>query len=133
MRKKICVVAAVLKNSENQILIVQRPPNKELSGYWEFPGGKVEKGEALDLALQRELKEELSITFELANLSKLTHFMYSLEDKDIDFTFYMLKTWNGYIQLNEGQPQYAWINPTNLSQYKMPEPNIKIHQLLTTL
>ena len=61
-RKQLIIVASVaLVNSDNQILIAQRPKEKHLSGLWEFPGGKVEKDESPENTLIRELKEELNV------------------------------------------------------------------------
>lgn len=55
----IDVVAAVVEK-EGKYLIAQRPVEK--GGEWEFPGGKVEKGETFFEALVREIKEELNVS-----------------------------------------------------------------------
>ncbi|NOZ12512.1 MAG: A/G-specific adenine glycosylase [Acidobacteria bacterium] len=55
------VVVAVIRNENGQILIQKRPENGLLGGLWEFPGGKVEKGEAPAAALERECREELGV------------------------------------------------------------------------
>ena len=55
------VVSIALINDVNEVLLSKRPNNKHLSGYWEFPGGKVENGEVPESALIREIKEELNI------------------------------------------------------------------------
>jgi len=52
------VVCAIIMR-DDRIMIAQRPPDKKLGGLWEFPGGKVEAGEAAETALHRELQEEL--------------------------------------------------------------------------
>lgn len=52
------VVAAVIRRG-GKILICQRPQGKNLAGFWEFPGGKVEEGESKRAALVRECREEL--------------------------------------------------------------------------
>jgi 8-oxo-dGTP diphosphatase len=52
------VVAAVIRDG-HKYLVAKRPPSKPQAGYWEFPGGKVEPGEAAEAALERELVEEL--------------------------------------------------------------------------
>ncbi len=57
----IDVVAAVIWKGD-ALLAVQRPEGKDMAGFWEFPGGKVEPGESLEDALHRELKEELGLT-----------------------------------------------------------------------
>ena len=56
------VAAGILLDSQQCFLMGQRPVGKPYAGYWEFPGGKVEAGETLFQALQRELQEELGIT-----------------------------------------------------------------------
>ena len=60
----IVVVAALLFN-QGRLLICQRPPRGRFPNQWEFPGGKVEPGEAPRDALVRELAEELGITAEI--------------------------------------------------------------------
>ncbi len=55
------VVAAVIRRG-NKILICQRPQGKNLAGYWEFPGGKVEAGESKQSAIGRECMEELGVS-----------------------------------------------------------------------
>jgi 8-oxo-dGTP diphosphatase len=56
----IRVVAAVIER-DGKILACRRAPHKSLAGLWEFPGGKVEPGETDEVALAREIREELSI------------------------------------------------------------------------
>lgn len=56
----ITVVAAVMFDSERRVLLCSRPEGKPPAG-WEFPGGKVEKGESFGAALERELLEELEL------------------------------------------------------------------------
>jgi len=55
------VAAAVLQRPDGAFLLAQRPAGKVYAGYWEFPGGKIEPGEAAAAALARELHEELGI------------------------------------------------------------------------
>lgn len=55
------VVAGVL-TAGSKILCARRAPHKDLAGLWEFPGGKVELGEEPELALKRELAEELNFS-----------------------------------------------------------------------
>jgi mutator protein MutT len=57
----IHVVAAAVTDTAGRVLIAQRPPGKHLAGGWEFPGGKLEPGEARRAGLKRELYEELGI------------------------------------------------------------------------
>src|ERR1700733_5917692 len=58
---EIPVVAAIIRNSRNQILLAQRSEPAELRGLWEFPGGKIEDGESEEQALLREIDEEIGI------------------------------------------------------------------------
>lgn len=60
MKKTIKVVAAIIENEQDEILCALRSPNMSLGNLWEFPGGKVEEGESLFYAIEREIKEELN-------------------------------------------------------------------------
>ena len=55
------VVLAAVVQRDKRYLVCQRPANKRHGGLWEFPGGKVEPGETLEDAVQRELAEELNV------------------------------------------------------------------------
>jgi len=58
--KKLDVGCAIVEK-KGQILIAQRKPGTHLAGFWEFPGGKIRKGESLEDCLVREIREELGV------------------------------------------------------------------------
>ncbi len=55
------VVACVITDARGRVLIARRPADKRHGGLWEFPGGKVDEGESLSEAADRELHEELGV------------------------------------------------------------------------
>ena len=59
-KKYIEVVGAIIENNQNQILCALRSEKMSSSGFWEFPGGKVEKGESFSQTIIREIKEEIN-------------------------------------------------------------------------
>jgi 8-oxo-dGTP diphosphatase len=59
--KTVLVSAVALIDRDGRVLLAQRPAGKSMAGLWEFPGGKVEPGETPEVALIRELQEELGI------------------------------------------------------------------------
>ena len=65
MNKFDVVAAIIIKN--NKFFIAQRNRHKHMGLSWEFPGGKVEKGETFEVALKREIKEELNIDIDIKN------------------------------------------------------------------
>jgi len=70
----IPVVCAVIRDATGRVLLAQRPAHKHLGLKWEFPGGKVEPGEAPEAALAREIKEELGCEVVLTRaLPRFTH------------------------------------------------------------
>lgn len=60
-RKTIKVVAGVIYNDQNEILIARRGAHKTMPGKWEFPGGKIEPEECPVQALRREFQEEFNL------------------------------------------------------------------------
>jgi len=72
--RKTDVVCLVLQDDEGRIFAARRPLEKSLGGLWEFPGGKVDPGESPEIALRREIREELCIDLtELSPLASITH------------------------------------------------------------
>lgn len=64
MKKRVKVVGAIIENHKGEILCALRSKDMSLPKSWEFPGGKIEKGESLKEAIVREIREELDCTIE---------------------------------------------------------------------
>jgi 8-oxo-dGTP diphosphatase len=99
------VVAAVLLRPDGSFLLAQRPAGKVYAGYWEFPGGKVEAGEAVDRALARELHEELGIEVERSDPWITRVFTYP--HGTVRLNFRRIRAWKGELHPREDQA-IAW-------------------------
>jgi len=115
----VLVVAVALVDGDGRVLLAQRPAGKMMAGLWEFPGGKVQPGEALEAALIRELKEELGIDVSEACLAPLTFASHRYERFHLLMPLYVCRRWNGDVAAREGQA-LAWVRPLKLDQYAMP-------------
>ncbi|CAG8867058.1 Thiamine-phosphate synthase [Pseudomonas fluorescens] len=118
--KRIHVVAAVIRGADGRILIARRADTQHQGGLWEFPGGKVEEGEAIGTALARELHEELGIVVTASRpLIKVGH---DYPDKHVLLDVWEVSAFSGDPHGAEGQP-LAWVSPRELGQYEFPEAN----------
>ena len=115
----LLVVAAALVDADGQVLIARRPKGKALADLWEFPGGKVDAGEAPEAALIRELREELGITAKAACLAPLTFASHAYEDFHLLMPLYVCRRWEGFVQPLEGQA-LKWARARELRDYPMP-------------
>ncbi|WP_022661924.1 (deoxy)nucleoside triphosphate pyrophosphohydrolase [Paucidesulfovibrio longus] len=109
MRGEIHVVAAVIWQ-DGRYLAVERPDHGPWAGWWEFPGGKIEPGEAREAALARELKEELNITpvrFEFWRGKR-----HSYRRMDVNLYFFHVFEYSGLLVPQEGQVM-TWLEPGN--------------------
>ena len=99
------VAAAVLQRPDGSFLLARRPQGKVFAGYWEFPGGKVEPGEAPPAALARELHEELGIDVETA-YPWITR-VFSYPHATVRLKFYRVVQWKKEPRPRENQA-LAW-------------------------
>ncbi|WP_295626331.1 Nudix family hydrolase [uncultured Nitrosomonas sp.] len=102
------VVAAVILQPDGQFLLAQRPAGKVYSGYWEFPGGKVEPDESLLRALERELWEELGIHVRYAQPWISRVFTYA--HATVRLHFFRVVEWEGKLMPREMQA-VSWQMP----------------------
>ncbi len=119
MTKLLLVVAVALVDADGRVLLSQRPEGKTLAGLWEFPGGKLEPGEAPEAALIRELREELGITVEEPCLAPLTFASHAYPDFHLLMPLYICRRWTGTAVGREGQG-LKWVWPKELRDYPMP-------------
>lgn len=117
--KLLLVVACALVDADRRVLIAQRPQGKTLAGLWEFPGGKLEAGESPEVALVRELREELGIETREACLAPLTFASHAYENVHLLMPLYVCRKWQGQPQSKEGQA-LKWVRPQALRDYPMP-------------
>ena len=114
MFDRIEVAAGVVKNAEGRILICRR--KGELDGLWEFPGGKREKGETFQQALERELMEELELTVEAGETlgSVLRHD----GERTIWLVFVSARTKDNAELALHVHGKAAWVLPEEMAQYE---------------
>ncbi len=125
--RQIQVVAAIISNDQQEVFITQRPEGKRLSGLWEFPGGKVEPGEARYDALCRECYEELGIEIQQASL-----FDEAIDQTDsgcIQLSFWWVEKYRYKPFGREGQ-RAEWVAVSALSDREFPRANGQILQAL---
>ena len=104
-RQVVEVAVGILIQSNGDFLLTTRPAGKVYSGYWEFPGGKLEAGESVEQALRRELHEELGIT-----LGKVQAWKTELVDYPhalVRLHFCKVFDWTGELQMREAQ-DFSW-------------------------
>ena len=124
-RRLLLVAAAALLDSRGRVLITQRPEHKQLGGLWEFPGGKVEPGEAPEAALVRELKEELDLNVEPDTLDPFAFASHAYPEFHLLMPLYVIKSWTGEVKLDPQSAQaMAWTAPRDLRSYSMPPADV---------
>ncbi len=125
----IPVVTGLIRKGD-KVLVGQRPVGHSLAGQWEFPGGKIEKGETPEQALARELNEELAIDAEIGALKIASTHSYG--DTGILILFFEVLFWKGEPKTVHHM-ELKWIHPSELSSLKIPDANKKILDRLTSV
>ena len=109
------VTAAILQR-DGKILLAKRPSKGLLGGMWEFPGGKVEKGESLEASLAREIREELGAGIQVGETLGIYRHAY---------THFRITLHAFLCKLTDGEPkpieaaELAWVIPAELVNYPM--------------
>jgi 8-oxo-dGTP diphosphatase len=127
--KVVLVSAVALIDADGRILLTQRPEGKSMAGLWEFPGGKVEPGETPEVALIRELEEELGINTWSSCLAPLTFASHSYEEFHLLMPLFACRKWEGVPQGREGQT-LKWARVSELRDYPMPPADIPLIAVL---
>ena len=125
------VVAGIIEREDRRLLIGQRRKDDTSPLKWEFPGGKVRDGEAAEVALARELREELGVTLtKCAELGRVRH-KYAVAPEELEIRFFAAA-----IAEAEMVPtcfeQIAWVLPKELAQYDFLAANAELVANLAT-
>jgi len=113
-RRRVIVVAGLVVDDTGRVLLTQRRADQDLPLEWEFPGGKIESGEAPTTALIRELQEELGITVSVGRVWDVLFHPYP--DYDVLMLVYPCR-------IDQGEPKclevadMAWTAPSGLHSF----------------
>lgn len=118
--KRVHVAAAVIRGADGKILIAKRADTQHQGGLWEFPGGKVEAEETVEVALARELNEELGITVTASR--PLIQIHHDYVDKHVLLDVWEVSAFTGEPHGAEGQP-LRWVTARELADYEFPAAN----------
>ncbi|MCX2982393.1 8-oxo-dGTP diphosphatase MutT [Halieaceae bacterium IMCC14734] len=120
-------VGVICSASGTEVLLSFRHPNSHQGGLWEFPGGKVEPGESLLAALDRELQEELGIC--TGAVEALVEVRHDYGDKQVLLDVWLVKDFSGDPVGREGQ-ELRWVRLETLSELEFPAANQAIVEAL---
>ena len=127
---KITLVSAVaLIDKDGRILLAQRPKGKPMAGLWEFPGGKIESGETPEVALVRELKEELGIDTWKSCLAPVAFASHAYDDFHLLMPLFACRKWEGVPRPRENQV-LKWVGKQDLRSYEMPAADVPLIPIL---
>ena len=112
----IHVVAGAVIDAAGRVLIAQRPPGRHLAGGWEFPGGKLESGEARAAGLARELREELGIA--IRNPRPLIRVRHTYPYGEVLIDMWVVKSYSGEPRGLDGQA-LEWLSQDDLEKAEL--------------
>ena len=120
----ISVVAALILNEKGEVLLGKRASTTDHPGLWEFPGGKVDPHETPEIALARELFEELEIKADPAFFKEKHTLSHTYPTKTIHLTLFGCPRWTGTPKPLVHQ-DLTWVSIHDLKNraYPMPEAN----------
>lgn len=127
-KKQLNIAAGIIRNSQNEIFITQRPLGTHMGGFWEFPGGKLEQSETPEQALIRELNEEVGI--DVTDCQMFKQVEHEFDDRHIRLYFFLVTEWENEPYGREGQAS-RWVKQTDLVADEFPEANRVIVAMLT--
>jgi 8-oxo-dGTP diphosphatase len=125
------VVAAVIERADRRILIGQRRRGDTSPLKWEFPGGKVRDGEELEVALARELKEELGATLVKSREIAQVRHQYANYPEELEIHFFAARMSDLEVAPRCFE-QVAWVLPKELGQYEFLAANRELIARLAT-
>lgn len=117
---KLVHVAVGVIMRQGQILLALRGDNQHQGGKWEFPGGKVEAGETVEQALQRELQEEVAI--KVTACQPFMQLQHAYPEKTVLLDIWLVIDFTNEPHGREGQP-LRWVSVAELSDIRFPDAN----------
>ena len=127
MEKNIRKVVAAVIERDGKVLVARRKPGLTAGGLWEFPGGKLEEGEAAEQCLERELEEELGVR------TRVGDFLCSVPFSGALMTFELLvfrtELLTDAFRLTD-HDELRWLEPAKMDESIFSEPDRPVVRVL---
>ncbi|MFO0695515.1 MAG: (deoxy)nucleoside triphosphate pyrophosphohydrolase [Polyangiales bacterium] len=117
------LVAAAVVVREGKVLLTRRMKGSHLADLWEFPGGKLEPGEAPEAAVVRECREECDVEVRVIDILDVTFHRYGT--KDVLLLFYDCELVSGEVK-HLGVADHVWVLPEELDRYELPPADVPV-------
>lgn len=122
-KQMIDVTCAIIRNDDDEILVVQRAEDSDHPLKWEFPGGKINIGESAEKCIVREIEEELSLDVVICGSLNIVEHDYGY--KRIRLIPFICDTLMDLPVLQE-HVSYRWVNATDLEKIDFSEADIPV-------
>ncbi len=124
-RPVVQVACALIEDETGRLLMARRPAGKHLSGFWEFPGGKLEVGETARDALHREIAEELGCVIEVGEaLAPVTH---AYENVTVRLIPFLARLAPGSAEpMAREHEALRWVSAGEIAEIALPEADAPI-------
>ena len=119
-------MAAVIER-EGKVLIARRRQETGYGGFWEFPGGRLEKGETPENAVAREIAEELGVRIRVGGLLRAVN--YQSQNLSIELLAYRASIVSGELKLTD-HDEIRWVIPSELEEAEFTEPDRPVVRLM---
>jgi len=119
----IKVAVGIIRKGDH-VLLCQRKETAQYPLKWEFPGGKVKRGESAEDCVQRELREELGITAVVGALYDQQEFDY-FDSDSFDVYYYLITSFTGSVA-NKAFAALEWVPVSMLKSYDILEGNANV-------
>ena len=123
----ITVVAALIKKDDKVLIAKRATGDSNVYGKWEFPGGKVEKDEKEEHAIEREIKEEFEMDIRAKKF--ITNNICEYPTKTIDLRLYECEYLSGEFKLHD-HLEYTWVDINDLLNYDLAKADIPLAKYL---
>jgi 8-oxo-dGTP diphosphatase len=121
-------IALAIPVRDGRLLVARRPEGARLAGCWEFPGGKVERGEEPAAAARRELEEETGLR--AGELEPLVIVVHDYREMPLRFHVFITRDTEGEVRMTADR-EWAWKSLTELQRLEIPEANRQMLRALS--
>jgi 8-oxo-dGTP diphosphatase len=128
----LLVAAALIRDPQGRVLLTQRKPKSHMALHWEFPGGKIETGESPEMALARELHEEIGILVDPVDMEPWTFVSHAYDHFHLLMPLFHCHRFRGHPHVRDTH-NWGWFTLEQLEGLSFPPADAPLFEQLKAL